>query len=126
MVWDKAPYSELTDVERAIIGQAKRLTVPLGNRQQMREVADLLRGLAFQIEHDCRPEADERSAMMSSAANIDCTNRKIRTSASAHGINVREGRPTNHEKAERELNKARTGETVSAAPTLHLVPRRAQ
>ena len=89
----------LSDMDRDIIGGNKRITIPMGDRLVLRQVADLLRGLANTMDHWSRlpvtEDMTERLMMMSVSSDIDRTNLLIRETARQAGIEIREGRPPN-------------------------------
>ncbi len=97
MVWDKDPGGEnLSKFDREMLGQSKRLTIPVTDRLVLRKVADLLRGLANVIDFESRrPDNTARSSLFRIATEVDSTNRKIRYEAQKAGIDLREGRPAN-------------------------------
>lgn len=87
----------LNEYERNIVGDNKRVTIPMGDAFTLRHVADHLRGLATALDHWSRmtgtPEFSEQHVMMLVAGEIDKTNRAIRKSAEQAGIEVAVGRP---------------------------------
>ena len=115
MVYDGKPMSgenpyELNDFDLSILGTSKRLSIPLGEPLLMRQVADLLRGLAMQLDHNSRrPDMPERSRRFMDAADIDSTSRKIKAAAKQFGTEIKEGRPAAGKPAERYED---TGGTV--------------
>ena len=124
MVWDTPPETkELTELDRQVIGaRHKRLTIPLENKLLLRQVADILRGLANQIDFDSRrPDTTERTALLDAKHSIDCTNRKIRALAEQHGVELREGRPKGTGGGEHRENRNGTVSSRAAGVTLHAV-----
>ena len=91
----------LTDFDKDIIGGNKRITIPMGDRFVLRQVADLLRSLANTMDHWSRlpvtEDMTERLMMMSVSSDIDRVNRLIRHVAEEAGIKIKEGRPPNSE-----------------------------
>jgi len=102
------PY-ELNSFDISILGTSKRLSIPLGEPLLMRQVADLLRGLAMQLDHNSRrPDMPERSRRFMDKADIDSTNRKIKEAAKLFGTEIKEGRPATGKSAERYEHGAET------------------
>lgn len=112
MVWDQKshenPY-ELNDFDLSILGVSKRLSIPLGEPLLMRQVADLLRGLAMQLDHNSRrSDMPERSRRFMDKADIDSTNRKIKEAAKLFGSEIKEGRPPTGKIEEQEEDEPKT------------------
>ena len=100
---------ELTDMDRQIIGASKRITIPLGDAFILRDIADMLRGLALQMEVASKTtELPLRSRLMNVRFEIDSTNRKIRDRAKQVGIEIREGRRPLSETREQTEDKEET------------------
>src|SRR3546814_5173768 len=106
MVYDGKPMNgenpyELSDFDRSLLPSSKRISLPLGEPLLMRQVADLLRGLAMQLDHNSRrsdmPECSRRFMDM---ADIDSTSRKIKDAAKQFGTEIKEGRPLSPKPAE--------------------------
>ena len=102
------PY-ELTDFDRSLLPACKRISIPLGEPLLMRQVADLLRGLAMQLDHNSRRcDMPERSRRFMDAADIDSTSRKIKDAAKQFGSEIKEGRPPSGQTAEHGGNAGGT------------------
>lgn len=87
------PY-ELNDFDRQLLPKTKRLSIPLGEPLLMRQVADLLRGLAMQLDHNSRrTDMTERSRRFMDMADINSTIWKIKDAARQFGSEIKEGRP---------------------------------
>lgn len=111
MVYDARHDKPLTDFDRMIVGKAVRITLPLSSRLLLGDAADILRGLANQLDHlSRRHDISERTALTSAKGEAQLAQQKIRSAAFDRGIIVREGRPTNAEMLER---KGITDGTVS-------------
>ena len=105
----------LTDFDLKIIGTNKRITIPMGDRFVLRQVADALHGLANKLDYRSRMEPTdewpERLIMMTVGFEIDHVNSLIRSAAAQAGIEIKEGRPS---KAQIEAEK-RTAELETAS-----------
>lgn len=100
---------EFTELDRKIVGTSKRITIPLGEALLMRQVADILRGLATQLDFNSRrTDLQERTRRMQDRFDVDCANRKIKDAAKLFGTEIREGRRTNAERLEQEENDTGT------------------
>src|SRR3546814_648812 len=114
MVYDGKPMNgenpyELSDFDRSLLPSSKRISIPLGEPLLMRQVADLLRGLAMQLDHNSRrSDMPERSRRFMAAADIDSTARKIKDAARQFGNEIKEGRPVASKSAERDANEGGT------------------
>lgn len=105
---DNNPH-ELNEFDLMLVGTCKRLSIPLGEPLLMRQVADLLRGLAMQLDHNSRrPDMPERSRRFMDKHDIDSTNRKIKEAAKLFGTEIREGRPLSPKGREQEEDAPRT------------------
>src|SRR3546814_14109896 len=99
MVYDGKPMNgenpyELSDFDRSLLPSSKRISLPLGEPLLMRQVADLLRGLAMQLDHNSRrPDMPERSRRFMDMADIDSTSSKIKEAAKQIGTEIKAGRP---------------------------------
>ena len=70
---------DLNQMDRDILGGDIRLTIPLGSRYQLRNVADLLRGYAAEIDFITRQaEMDERSLLFHLKFKAKLLNKRIR------------------------------------------------
>lgn len=112
MVWDQKtdnPY-ELNDFDRSLLPACKRISIPLGEPLLMRQVADLLRGLAMQLDHNSRRcDMPERSRRFMDASDVDSTSRKIKDAAKQFGTEIKEGRPATGKAAEQYEPATGTG-----------------
>lgn len=101
--------NELTPMDRQIIGQSKRITIPLGDAFIFRDFADILRGLALELEVASRTtDLPLRGRIFNVAVEIDSCNRRIKERAKQAGLEIREGRPKNSERAEHSRDEVET------------------
>lgn len=102
------PY-ELNDFDRSLLPACKRISIPIGEPMLMRQVADLLRGLANQLDHNSRRiDMPERSRRFMDMHDIDSTSRKIKDSARQFGTEIKEGRPATGKAAEQSGDEPKT------------------
>ena len=70
---------DLTELDRVIIGPAKRIDIPLKDKFVLRQIADLFRGLATVMDFESRrPDRSQREALFRIREEINHTNRKIK------------------------------------------------
>lgn len=90
---------ELSEIDRRIIGGNRRVSIPMETRQIMSETLDVMRGLCNDIEHALQtPGLDTRGLLWQCGGAIDAYQRKLAGICAAHGVKIREGRPTNAER----------------------------
>lgn len=124
MVWDEK--QELTQLDRDLIGGAKRITIPLHNKILLRDVADALRGLATTMDLNSRMvETSERDALLRVKHEIDHTNRLIKDACRRHDVELRDGRPPDSKRLAAGVNTRRTDGSV-ITPVLQYVAKRNQ
>lgn len=93
----------LTDFDKMIIGRPKRINIPLEDKFVLREIADLLRGLATIMAFESRrPDTAQRESLSRIRWEIRKTNTKIREAALQAGIYWQEGAPTKAGRKRRE------------------------
>ena len=120
MVWDKK--EGLSDVDRAIIGGAKRISIPLHNKMLLRDVADAFRGLAQTMDFQSRLDTvSEKDALLRVSHEINHTNRLIKAACKRYDVELREGRPPDSKRLGQKSDSARTSETVLSPKPLHIV-----
>lgn len=100
MVW--TGDEQLTALEKACIGKSSRLTLVLeADRHDLLFMADMLRGLATQLQFNAKREGlSHRDMLFTVKGQIELVNRAIRKHFAEKGIYVREGGHTLKEKAE--------------------------
>ena len=127
MVWDKPQQEKLSAFDRQVIGQSKRISIPLavlesGNLLIMRDAAEALRCLATAMEIQSRLEnKSEKEALSYVAYEIMHTNRKIKAACRRYDVELLEGRPPDSRRKAKEGEKERTSETVLQKRPLHVV-----
>lgn len=105
---DENPY-ELSEFDQKMLPKTKRLSIPLGEPLLMRQVADLLRGLAMQLDHNSRrTDMTERSRRFMDLSDINSTSWKIKDAARQFGNDIKEGRPIGSKNAEHDGYAAET------------------
>lgn len=105
---EENPY-ELSDFDKSLLPKTKRLSLPLGEPLLMRQVADLLRGLAMQLDHNSRrTDMTERARRFMDLADINSTCWKIKDAAKQFGSEIREGRRAASKTAEQTEDEAET------------------
>lgn len=105
---DGNPY-ELSDYDMSLLPRSKRISIPLGEPLLMRQVADLLRGLAMQLDHNSRrQDMPERSRRFMDMSDIDSTSRKIKEAAKLFGSEIKEGRPIANAPREQDEDEEKT------------------
>lgn len=103
------PY-ELSEFDQSLLPRSKRLNIPIGEPLLMRQVADLLRGLAMQLDHNSRlHDLPERSRRFADLHDITSTNNKIKEAAKLFGSEIKEGRPIANAQDEDEPETVRIG-----------------
>lgn len=102
------PY-DLNDFDLSLLPRSKRLSIPIGEPLLMRQVADLLRGLAMQLDHNSRrQDMPERSRRFMDLSDIENTNRKIKDAAKLFGSEIKEGRPIANAPKEQDEDEPQT------------------
>lgn len=114
MVWDKPDESELTDLDRKLIGPPRIITIPMEDRHLLREVGEMLAGLGRDMMFNATREAITTREVAAIVRNrINEVNQRIRNAATERGINMpRRGRRPS-ESREHEGNGSGTEEIVS-------------
>jgi hypothetical protein len=120
MVWDNK--DELSDFDLDIVGRrCVRITIPVAAVEELRTVADLLRGYAAMIDvYSRRRDMPKRVAIHAVRLETTMLNGKIREHFAALGINVRDGRPTDKERLGYNSDTARTEHTGETRVALHI------
>ena len=104
MVWDKK--DEMDDVTRALVGNSKRIAIPMHNKMLFRDVADALRGLAQVMDVYSRlQEASDKDTLLRVASEIDHANRLIKTACRKHDVELRDGRPPDSKRLGQGVNQ---------------------
>lgn len=76
---EQSSADELTDFDRAIVGDVARLEVPLRSVVALRRIADHLRGLATMMEQAShRDDLPPRSVLFEVRMQVRETNRRLR------------------------------------------------
>lgn len=85
---------ELNDFDKSLLPKCKRLSIPIGEPLLMRQVADILRGLAMQLDHNSRrADMKERARRFMDITDINSAGWKIKDAAKLFGSEIKEGRP---------------------------------
>ena len=120
MVWDGK--DELSDFDLLIVGRkCVRITIPVNAPDELRAVADLLRGYANQLDmYSRRVDMPKRLKIHAVKSDTTALNAKIKEHFRVLGINVRDGRPTDKERLGQNGNTAETERADSFHVAQHL------
>jgi hypothetical protein len=89
----------LDDLDRKMVGGNKRVTIPMESRELLSEALDMLKGMCTNINLALRREGlSERQVLMMASAEARAYQDRLQAVCAAHGVRIREGRPSNAER----------------------------
>ncbi len=91
--------TELTELDRRMIGGNKRITIPLDSYELLSESLDLLKDLCDGINDALTKQGmTDRSRLMLARSEVSAYQDRLQGVCAAHGVRIREGRPKNSER----------------------------
>lgn len=114
MVYVTPKQEPLSEVDRAIIGPPRIITIPLENRQMLTKIGDMLKGLGNDMMFQAGMEnTSTRDCALYLQYRIDMINREIRKMAEMNDVRMpRRGR----KKAETQEQDGDKNETILPIP----------